>query len=346
MRLKQQSHGKQASLKSDAYPNTTEWVSPLSSSYGLLQRERREGKEGLSLSISLMKWTQQGGGVPRDKDNNSICGAGGGLKTSRGIRSRYIFVCLWRRLCTERERAEEKQIELEEVVLAARKKKLFPLHQSRVAFCHHQGDSQSAVMRVASLKATIIKRFVIFLLGISAVPDCWTLMRVMEACAFIAFPPLSFVTRLYFQGLNEASFPFRKPLLSLSAFLRHASYLLKIKENTCAAFILGYYITLQDRASQNKALCVVTGDDPKHDKSILSWAQAKKATVTRRDGGWEGGERKEIERERQRGEEKKGRVKHAKRKQTFSFLSLQREHNLQSISDSEMRSSFFDWFRL
>lgn len=29
-------------------------------------------------------------GVPRDKDNNSICGAGGGLK--RDICSRYIFV--------------------------------------------------------------------------------------------------------------------------------------------------------------------------------------------------------------------------------------------------------------
>lgn len=52
---------------------------------------KEEGEKRGAVYVTLIDEVNTAG-VPRDKDNNSICGAGGGIKTSRDIHSTYIFV--------------------------------------------------------------------------------------------------------------------------------------------------------------------------------------------------------------------------------------------------------------
>lgn len=114
----------------DAYPNTTEWVSPLSSSYGLLQEG---GGEKGAVYVTLIDEVNTAG-VHRDKDNNSICGSGGGLKSpvQRHVLSLNIFVCLFCSFCVKKAGKIEK--ESCSSVFGTFK---FLLHQGEVIFCHH-----------------------------------------------------------------------------------------------------------------------------------------------------------------------------------------------------------------
>lgn len=75
--------------ETDAYLNTTEWVSlcPLVMDYC-----KEEGEKRGAVYVTLIDEVNTAG-VPRDKDNNSVCGAERGIKMSGDIHSTYIFVC-------------------------------------------------------------------------------------------------------------------------------------------------------------------------------------------------------------------------------------------------------------
>lgn len=63
---------------------------------------RKEGDNRGAVFVTLIDEVNTAG-VPRDKDNNSICGSGGGLRSpvQRQVHSLNIFVCLFRSFCVE-----------------------------------------------------------------------------------------------------------------------------------------------------------------------------------------------------------------------------------------------------
>lgn len=75
--------------KTYAYPNTTEWVSPLSSSYGLLQR----GGGGKAGCLCRSHWWSEHSRGPRRHRQWQYVWGSREIKKSRNIHSGYIFVC-------------------------------------------------------------------------------------------------------------------------------------------------------------------------------------------------------------------------------------------------------------
>ena len=161
----------------------------------------------------------------------------------------------------------------------------------------------------------------------------------METCAFIVFPCVFNLSPVWsFGDFMSAKFLLAhyfclSPLPSVT-YRCLKLFLIKQKNAFC-----GQKFPLSgDMTSQR---LVVTRDDPNITESFLTWDSAKMKRNRERKGGERKWQRKK--------ERKKERKRACERKQDVSYLSwgmpLCREHNLQSISDSEMRSSDFDWFR-